>query len=517
MCLDNRYLLLHVIGQGGTSTVYLATDIKIQRTRAIKIIKKQEIQDDTLWEKEFQMMKKLHHPQLAEILDVIETETDICFVMEYVQGDTVKSLLEQGTKFTAQQSIDILLQVCDILQYLHQQEPAIVYQDLKPSNLILGQDGKITLIDFGTARECTKNKDKKEICWGTREYCAPEQKKRSCKADIRSDIYSLGIIFFEITNGEKFTRTAVEKEKDSINQIVEKCTREKPENRYQNIEEIIVELKRVQKLGSKNNHYQKTRRKAAAFLCGIGFLCLAGAEILYTQSERMVNRGYEVYYQKGKRGLSEKERIKNLQEAIYLNPWRGEGYLQLLKEYREKGFSKDDYKELLQFLETPGYEGIIKEECLKVSGRYEEFAYETGLACYFEWNGCGNKKYAVPWLEAADNRKKLEEKQLILTGSLLKIGKYYEDLEKLDNIFDKNKKYEEYWKDLCSLLELDTSIEVKELVEKEVLSQWIHHMGSFLKCGITKQEMEKSIEKITNENGSVTMLLNYYKELLERL
>ncbi len=203
ICLNNRYLLLHVIGQGGTSTVYLATDIKIQRTRAIKVIKKQEILDDTLWEKEFQMMRKLHHPQLAEILDVIETETDICFVMEYVQGDTLKSLLEQGKRFTMEQSIYITLQICDILQYLHQQEPAVVYQDMKPSNLILGENGKITLIDFGTARECGKNKDKKEILWGTREYCAPEQKKSSYKADIRSDIYSFGIIFFEMLTGQK--------------------------------------------------------------------------------------------------------------------------------------------------------------------------------------------------------------------------------------------------------------------------------------------------------------------------
>lgn len=133
ICLQERYFLMEVLGIGGTSTVFLAMDERIQRKRAVKAIRKAKFSGQRLWEKESLLLKRLHHRNIAEIFDILEDEEFIYFVMEYVEGYTLRELMSTGHRFSQKKVVDLGVQICEVLSYLHGQKAPILYGDLKLS------------------------------------------------------------------------------------------------------------------------------------------------------------------------------------------------------------------------------------------------------------------------------------------------------------------------------------------------------------------------------------------------
>lgn len=133
----DRYQILKEIGHGGTSVVYLAKDKRIQRIRAIKKIKKQKIVHRVIGNKEAAMLKALQHPDVVELYDILEDEDAIYFIMEYIDGCTLKEWMRANPQRTEETVIAWGIQICEVLHYLHNREPPVIYRDLKPSNIMV--------------------------------------------------------------------------------------------------------------------------------------------------------------------------------------------------------------------------------------------------------------------------------------------------------------------------------------------------------------------------------------------
>ena len=156
--LDGKYKILNKIGQGGMSIVYLAMNEKANKQAAIKEMRKEKNKNYEVMKQslitETNLLKELKHPYLPSIADIIENDDTIIIVMDYVEGRPLSDFLaDDGT--------------IDVLDYLHSQDPPIIYRDLKPANIMLRPDGKITLIDFGTARKYNYDSISDTTCLGT--------------------------------------------------------------------------------------------------------------------------------------------------------------------------------------------------------------------------------------------------------------------------------------------------------------------------------------------------------------
>ena len=205
--LDGKYKILNKIGQGGMSIVYLAMNEKANKQWAIKEMRKEKNKNCEVMRQslitETNLLKELKHPYLPSIADIIENEDTIIIVMDYVEGRALSDILSEKGTIDEASVVEYAIQLCDVLDYLHSQNPPIIYRDLKPSNIILKPDGKITLIDFGTARRYNYDSISDTTCLGTIGYAAPEQfaGENLRQTDARTDIYNLGATMYHLLTG----------------------------------------------------------------------------------------------------------------------------------------------------------------------------------------------------------------------------------------------------------------------------------------------------------------------------
>ena len=247
---DEKYRILRVLGQGGMGRVYLAENIKLGTLWAIKEVDK-HLPHHTNVMVEPNILKKLNHPALPRVFDIIEDENFIYVIVDYIEGVSLDRKLSDAGKFPEENVIEWARQICDVLNYLHSFKPnPIIYRDMKPSNIILTGDGFIKLIDFGIAREYKTGSESDTIYIGTRGYAAPEQYGAG-QTGVASDIYSLGVTLHHLVTGKspneppydlKPARYYDEKISSELEFIISKCTRQDPAERYQSANELLGDL-----------------------------------------------------------------------------------------------------------------------------------------------------------------------------------------------------------------------------------------------------------------------------------
>lgn len=213
--LNFRYRLLSQVGQGGFGAVYQAEDTRDgQRRVAIKdfhlaALPPQEVQEarDT-YEREVQLLAKLAHPRLPRLYDTFSTPGHCYLVRDFIAGETLEQYLETmpDGRLPWQEVLSIGVQLCDVLDYLHAQEPPIVFRDLKPANVIRARDGNLTLIDFGIARHFKAGQAKDTGVFGSPGYAAPEQYGRA-QTTPQTDLYSLGVLLHQLLTGQDPAQT----------------------------------------------------------------------------------------------------------------------------------------------------------------------------------------------------------------------------------------------------------------------------------------------------------------------
>jgi len=245
MIIENRYEILREIGRGGTSCVYLAENIRLHSQWAIKEVYKNTPTDDgssrTLVA-ESTILTKLRHPGLPSIIDIIDTPQSILIIMEYVEGISLDKVLEANGACPEEDVLKWGRQLCDVLDYLHTQNPAIIYRDMKPGNVMLMPNGDIKLIDFGMAREFKATSRHDTTNLGTHGYAAPEQYSSTCQTDARTDIYSLGVTLYHLVTGHdpclppygiNSIRSINPSLSPGLDRIIQVCTKLRPDERFQ--------------------------------------------------------------------------------------------------------------------------------------------------------------------------------------------------------------------------------------------------------------------------------------------
>jgi serine/threonine-protein kinase len=201
--VDGRYQVRSRIARGGMATVYLATDLRLERRVAIKIMHGHLADDNTFktrFVQEARSAARLAHPNVVNVFDQGQDSDMAYLVMEYLPGITLRELLKDYTKLTPEQTVDIMDAVLSGLAAAHQ--AGIVHRDLKPENVLLADDGRIKIGDFGLARAASNNTATGQALLGTIAYLSPELVTRGV-ADTRSDIYALGIMTYEMLTGEQ--------------------------------------------------------------------------------------------------------------------------------------------------------------------------------------------------------------------------------------------------------------------------------------------------------------------------
>ncbi len=253
--VDGRYTIICKIGQGGMSAVYLAINEKTNRQWAIKEVLKEVNQNSEIIKQglitEIYLLKWLRHPYLPRIIDIIDNEEQVLIVMDYIEGNTLSTKLEKEGAQSQEDVIKWAKQLCDVLWYLHTRNPAIIYRDMKPANIMLKPDGNITLIDFGTAREYKEHNFADTVYLGTMGYAAPEQFGGQGQTDTRTDIYCLGATMYHLLTGQHPSKPPYEIKpireinpilSKGLEQIVLKCIKMNPDERFQNCMELMEAL-----------------------------------------------------------------------------------------------------------------------------------------------------------------------------------------------------------------------------------------------------------------------------------
>lgn len=257
LIINGRYLVLENIGKGGAGEVFLARDINNGCKYAIKRYISSNPNDRNQLieniERELNVLKYTTHPVLPKIYNLFMENSRFFLVMEYVEGKNLKEIVETNGVLSEEQLLSVIEQVCSGLYYLHSLEPPIVYRDLKPSNIILCDDGKIKLIDFGIAKRYNKELIADKYAYGTKGFASPEQFGNSkgmgiYNTDIRSDIYAIGTTMFYLMTGQNYKRKVnsilISRQ---LAKIIDKCTKISPKDRYQSTIEVICDLKMCKK------------------------------------------------------------------------------------------------------------------------------------------------------------------------------------------------------------------------------------------------------------------------------
>ena len=263
MILAERYEIISKVGTGGMADVYKARDHKLNRLVAVKVLKPEFRDDKTFiakFQKEAQAAAGLAHPNIVNVYDVGDDEGVNFIVMELVEGITLKDYIKKKGKFSVKEATSIAIQVSLGLEAAHNRN--IVHRDVKPQNIIISTDGKVKLSDFGIARAVTSNTITSNVMVSVH-YSSPEQ-VRGGYSDKKSDIYSLGITMYEMVtgrvpfDGDTSVAIAIKHLQEemvppskytpdlpfSLEQIILKCTQKSVDRRYNNLSEVIEDLKR---------------------------------------------------------------------------------------------------------------------------------------------------------------------------------------------------------------------------------------------------------------------------------
>lgn len=392
--LKGRYEIVSLIGEGGMSRVYLATDRELTNKQwAVKEVDRSATDPagrpiEQSLANEARLLSGLDHPNIVRIVDTLKTDSFIYVVMDHVEGQTLEDLVGREGRQREDDVRGWMLQLCDALGYLHRQEPAIIYRDVKPSNIMLHPDGYIKLIDLGVAREYRSGARRDTIAFGTTGYAAPEQYGKA-QTDARADIYGVGATMWHLLAGEappqELPLPDVRSKNPQVNEgfaevIIPSCCQPDPSRRYQTTAELAADLRSYELLTREYREGVLRRVRIFAANAAIGAVCLLVGLACLGVRELGLTRKYE-----NQMSIAAAEVTSDTEgseqaylDAVGYRPGEVEPYLGLIECYKVDGsFSVE---ERAQFEDA--YQRNLP--VLRGSARYSELEYEIGrLYWYF--------------------------------------------------------------------------------------------------------------------------------------
>lgn len=459
--IGGKYEILKEIGRGGMSVVYLAMDKNLNKQWAVKEVRRDSsIEDNQVIIKSFlteaNLMKKLDHPTLPRIVDIIDKGQSIYVIMDYIEGEPLDKVLRQHGAQKQELIIEWGKQLCDVLDYLHTRVPPVIYRDMKPSNVMLRPDGSVKLIDFGIAREYKDANIEDTISLGTRGYAAPEQFGGRGQTDARTDIYCLGATLYHLVTGKNPCEPPYELYpirhwnsalSSGLEWIIQKCTQLNPSDRFQSCAEVLYALHNAEKYEGK--YKSKQKKKVNAFIislvmCAL-FLCVG---ILGTvMSANAENEDYETKL--------DQESTEGYKEAISIDPSRAEAYDKWVNMYMQNQSGDGEVeKKSFTIEESNILKGAFDKNHLnelkkKNAEGYARVCYNAGRLYWYFYNDNGTAEDenasneqinrmvgAIEWFEMIkklnqekSGQKYLSERERSTVDCYYNVGKFYMDRE----------------------------------------------------------------------------------------
>lgn len=466
--IDGKYKILNKVGQGGMSVVYLAMNEKANKQWAIKEVRKDGVKDFELIKQglivETDMLKKLSHPSLPSIVDVIEDDNTFLIVMDYIQGNPLSKTLEEYGAQSQENVVEWAKQLCDVLGYLHSRKPPIIYRDMKPANVMLKPDGSITLIDFGTAREYKSKNIADTTCLGTIGYAAPEQFGGMGQTDARTDIYCLGATLYHLVTGMNPCEPPYEIKpirqinpalSNGLEKIIMKCTQRDPDARYQSCAELMYDLEHFDEMD--NTYRRKMKFRLGIFITSviltIGFGCVAIWGNASAENIKSKNYSYI---------LSNAKSLDDYYNAILTDLSKTDAYIELVNYLRTDTLTKEEADGLNQLQagldrkNSNGYSetvNVLEELKEKNYDGYIDVCYEFGNAFLFSSDTTNDRERYVnasKWFSEAKNKYEMASIFCDIASCLQLIDQNHQstmvqkgkELQEYKNLWDKLTKLE---------------------------------------------------------------------------
>lgn len=519
--IDNKYKVIHEIGKGGMSRVYLAINPAAGKEWAIKEVQKKGKEDGVSVKQdpitETNILRNLSNPHIPQIVDVISKEKEYLIVMDFIEGITLKKKLDQEGRQKQDDVVNWALQLCDVLKYLHGQDPPIVYRDMKPGNIMLKPDGTIVLIDFGIARTYKKDQVEDTRPLGTRGYAAPEQYGGMGQTDERTDIYNFGATMYHLVTGRDPTKPPYEMRpirqwdpslSTGLETIIVKCTQNDPDKRYQSASELQLALEHYRQLETRYQHAKQKKLKTFKMLCIAGTACMIAATGLRAYAGTLRNGTYETLVHEAETRTDRTESIYTYEKAVKIRPDKLDAYNAIIEIYLDDDIlSRQEADAMTKLL---GYKGpadskSIEEKLSRNGKNYGLFCYEWGLACFYCYEDSGNKQLSRPWLRTA-KESSIDERKRKRAERLYSVAEYYAQLGSRNKAGDAEADYLDYWNDLVSLsgdhIAEEDNIRTALVMYGELAYQAGARAMEFRDAGVEKAEILYElarIEKIVTE------------------
>lgn len=519
--VDGKYKILNKIGQGGMSVVYLAMNERANKQWAIKEVRKDGTKDYEVVKQgliaETDILKRLNHPHLPSIIDVIDCDDTFLIVMDYIEGRTLDYWLKKEGAQPQERVVEWAKQICDVLGYLHSRKPPIIYRDLKPSNVMLKPDGKIMIIDFGTAREFKEQSIEDTKCLGTQGYAAPEQYGGHGQTDARTDIYNLGATMYHLLTGHNPSLPPYEMYpirqwnpslSSGLEEIVTKCTQRNPNDRYQSCAELMYALEHFDELDIEYRKKQKRRWVSFLAASSLTVVSLIGCLGFKIAENATIKNSYDGYLRSASNAASQEEKVEYYRDAINLDPSREEAWLDLLDVFIDGTESGDrgifTQEEDIQMKEILGYTGSgnrTNESYLERNEEaYDEFSFQMGLAYFYYYGEEGNKPMSQSWFETAAESDTLETNKVERAKRFAKIAGYSQGLDTRNLAGDSEVSYADYWTDMVELTSGDlTAIDNEQtalVMYREMVYQIYKNALNFRQAGVKQREMLDQLQSI---------------------
>lgn len=540
--IDGKYKILNEIGRGGMSMVYLAINEKANKPWAVKEVRKNGISNRELVKQslmvEINLLKKLKHKGLPSIVDIIDQQDNYLIVMDYIEGITLENIMQEEGVQPQEKVVDWAIQLCDVLQYLHTRKPAIIYRDMKPSNIMLRSDGSVVLIDFGTAREFKERHVEDTTCLGTQGYAAPEQFGGMGQTDERTDIYSLGATMYRLVTGHNPSEPPYEmypithwnpRLSTGLEGIIAKCTSKDPKSRYQSVQEVRYALEHYRDLDL--DSIRRYRRNLRILLAagGMTVMLFGASGVSYAAADHMQKDEYAYNLEAGRRSSNKQDSIAFYQKAIQTDCAGEEAYDQLLTLFTQDGvLDEQEEKVLLQL--AISVDKYLERYKMQNPDGYAGLCYQIGSSYWYYYEHEEKKQAgAVAWFESAKagfegNPEK--EQEWKRASTYVEIGNFYQRIVPAQISGTDQGMYGEYWNNLRWLKEWNDEAPDRDLVTlrlyREIVTKTLEYAGYLQEDGVPPQEMEELLKEISQQTenmktGAGQVLMEEIQELEQAL
>lgn len=533
--VEGKYEILKLIGKGGMSRVYLAMDNNLNKQWAIKEIQKEarNKNNEVVVQSaiaEANMMKRLDHPCLPRIVDIINHDNVIYVVMDYIEGEPLSRVLQQYGAQPQEIVLEWAESLCGVLDYLHNQTPPIIYRDMKPANVMLQPNGNVKLIDFGIAREYKEENLEDTVCLGTKGYAAPEQFGGKGQTDRRTDIYCLGVTLYHLLTGHNPCDPPYEiypirhwnpNLSAGLENIILKCTQLNPEDRFDSCAELLYAIRHLEE---SDDGYRKKQKRKVGLFAGmlVASAACAGLGVGFNYMKNKTNNNnYDLYMIEAQTAVADEEIIANYENAIAIKNSAVEPYLGIVETFKgDASFTIEEENDLKRII-NPNL-AVLRE-----AQGYDELAYEIGKTYwyYYEYgkteeedNQITRMKSSIQWFHDANRYGNPESDIYKLSNIYEHIGKFYKDITLSVNEASDQGMYSDYFNNLSELLD-SMSDEQSEMLRLEVYGLCANSLETyaykFNSDGVEKEKAQQMLDTIMTETKEMVATSDITEKMRE--